>query len=232
MADGTSTLWVVVDSSPSGNAGTRPQGTCWVEVIKYGKSDKPAPISVVIMHLKKKIYLVSEENVIEFLPSSPSLAAPSWLPQQSDISKVANFTVPGLVADSVPSIRNNESQLTQRGFQSLIEECTAFVAATLKYKDVVETFKIIGSVVYHNDAIVKTGCMVKKSPRSRTEAFHNVYEIESLVSSSIVLISRIFEGYFLSFDKRFDTKKGYRYYPAGIKFPDAYIYANLDKEWK
>lgn len=223
-------VWIAERSVTEKDLPTRPRGTCWVEVVKYGNPVKKKTISIVIMHLKKRIYLVSEKSTIEFLPPVPSIAAPSWLPQQGAVSKVGDFTVHGLVIDSVPSVRNDESQLTQKSFHTFVDECTKFVNNTLKFNEQLGSFKLLGSVFYYSDAVVKVGYMIRKDAKSRNEVIHPIYEIESLISYDTVTFKGIVECYLRSFDQSKNFEGGLTNGPKGWRKTNAYIYAKLDEK--
>ena len=227
------TLWINVDKNPARDISTRPHGTCWVEVVNYAKQgkDSKATISMVIMHLKRKVYLVSGNATIEFLPSIPLLAPPSWLPQQGAISQFGDFTIHGLVTDSVPSARGSESQLTQQSFQRLVDECVKFVNNTLKYTEQRRTFKLLGSIFFYNDAVVKAGFMVRKDSKTSNEVVHRVYEIESLLPSGAVIFRNSISGYISGFGAGLKLDDGLRTVPRGPEkptFPNAYVYSKMD----
>ena len=221
------TVWVYVDPTPVRDLGSRPQGTCWVEVVDFAKKKKDpnTTVTVVIMRLKRKIYLVSGNSVIEFLPPCPSLAPPSWLPQQGAISSIGDFTVHGLVIDSVPSAQGSESQLTQKSFQGLVDECVKFVNNKLGYTEQRRSFKLLGSVFYYSDAVVKTGFMVKKESKTSNEVVHRVYEIESLLPGGAVIFRSTIAEYISSFGARLGD--GLIECPETM-FPNAYVYSKLD----
>ena len=229
-------LWVAlkdVTSQP------RKQGTCWVEVIKLCKNKTHGgdAVKVVVMNLKKRVFVVHGKDVIEFFPSIPTLTTPTWVPQEDAAARLSDFTVQGLITEYVPSAKSEETRISQKDFQALVHSCVEFVKKVLEFGTHVETVRLVGTVFYYSDAILKSGHMLKRTGDSDKETpLHTVYEIESMITSGHVGVSTTINDYVQSFNGttgiRLELREGFREWPPKLSqvYANAYIYSDLFKE--